>query len=191
MELYIPPCCIDKKLPPLIKNGGSCTFFYSQGDWGLAKLWNAVSCLVESSQFTFLSVEMLDVEILRFIRNYLDKGWIRGIAIVTSKDCTDIVKDELSGLLDRVWYAPNVSAATHSNVWIRTSGTRSLVVSGPLSIKELGSGHFSAYSAHYHLVQQPEELYDNTTMQSFRPWRSMLRLHATIKGKDYAFEGWL
>ena len=188
-ELYMPPCCIDRKLPPLIKSGGACSFFYSQGDWGLQKLWNAASSLVPNTSFSFLAVETLDVYALRFIRTYFERGWIRAIAIVTADQCHDIIKTELSKYLDRVWYCGRQKMAAYSNLWIRTSHTEALVISGPLSHTE-GMKHPCAYTASLTSVNMGH-LTEHRSYQAFLPWRSMLRLHANIKGTDKAFQGWL
>lgn len=194
-ELYMPPCCIDLKLPPLIKSGGDCTFFYSQGDWGLQKLWTAASLLVGGAAFTFLAVETLDVYAVRFIRTYLERGWIRAIAIVTADQCHDIVKAELGMYLDRVWYCGKQPMSAYSNLWIRASDTESLVISGPISHSE-GVGHPCAYTASYLCVNPKKKKQSSVNVnarasQAFLPWRSILRIHASIKGKDAAFSGWL
>lgn len=184
-ELYIPPCCIDRKLPPVIQSG-ACAYFYSMGDWGLQKLWNAVSHLVPGQPFTLLAIPALDVYTLRFIKEYFDHGWLGGIALITASDNTDIVKGELSHYIDKVWYAPSLESAQEAQLWIRSSNLTTMVVSGPIT-------HHDKHEGGHKFCSYTSSLTNNTNIaqRAFQPWRSMLRLHATIKGNNEIFDGWL
>ena len=140
-ELYIPPCCIDRKLPPIVRAGGPCSFFYSQGDWGVAKLWGALASLVsgtDGNTLCVLVIDDVDEFLLRIIANYMDRRWIRAMVLITSTDRTSMVKDGLSGCLDSIFYCGNRDEAKHSNLWIRSNGKLSLAVVGPL---DKGSGN--------------------------------------------------
>lgn len=182
-ELYIPPCCIDRKLPPVVRAGGPCSFFYSQGDWGVAKLWGALASLVsgaEGNALCVLVIDDVDEFLLRIMANYMDRRWIRALILVTSTDRLQMVRDVLPGYLDSICYCGNRTEAMHSNLWIRTNGKLSLAVVGPLD-KGGGSKHFCSYTASL----SPN--FDRM-VALFRPWRSMVRLHASIRGRDPLFD---
>lgn len=182
-ELYIPPCCIDRKLPPIVRAGGPCSFFYSQGDWGVAKLWGALASLVsgtDGNTLCVLVIDDVDEFLLRIIANYMDRRWIRAMVLITSTDRTSMVKAGLSGCLDSICYCGNRDEAKHSNLWIRSNGKLSLAVVGPLD-KGSGNKHFCSYTAS--LSQNFDRM-----VALFRPWRSIVRLHASIKGKDPLFD---
>ena len=182
-ELYIPPCCIDRKLPPIVRAGGPCSFFYSQGDWGVAKLWGALASLVsgtDGNTLCVLVIDDVDEFLLRLIAKYIDRQWLRALILITSTDRLQMVKDGLQGRIDNICYCGNRTEAKHSNLWIRTDGKLSLAVVGPLD-KGNGNNHFCSYTAS--LSQNFDRM-----VALFRPWRSIVRLHASIKGKDPLFD---
>lgn len=184
-ELYIPPCCIDRKLPPLLKSGGPCSVFYSQGDWGLHKLWHAASSLVNGIALTVLVVNTLDVYTLRSIEHHLRMEWSGGFILITKEDCTELVKSELNKYLNQIWYCPKVEAAAENNLWIRSTPLMSLYVSGPMAISDATlPKRVCTYNASFDRT-------DVIAKQAFRPWRSMARLHATIKGNNDIFVDWV
>ena len=184
-ELYIPPCCIDKLLPHVISSGGSCSIFYSQGDWGLPKLLHAVTCMVKGNALTILVVRDLNVFMLRRLSTELAREWSGGLAIVTQTEVTDMIKSELQEHLSRVWYAGGIDEAAQSNMWIRSTDLLNLVVSGPLATTEEELPHrLCTYTAS--LQRNP-----NVAKMAFKPWRSILRLHATIQGDNDIFKDWL
>lgn len=196
-SLGIQPCCIDKKLPPLITEGKDCSFFTSQGDWGLEKLWHAVSLLVPSQSiydennrivrcevFSLLTLPDVNEYTLRFIRNYLDKHWIQALALVVGEEGRyEMVCKELEGLLDRVWFADGRREAVDSNAWIRSTVSQSLVITGPIHHGE-GNGRFCQYTSSY--SHDPSRAH-----QAFEPYRRVLRLKASVKGTDPLFDFWV
>lgn len=196
-DIGIQHCCIDKKLPPLLERGRELTFFHSQGDWGLEKLWHAVTSMVPSQPvfdennhivkcevFTLLSLPTVNEYTLRFIRKYLEKHWIQALCLVIAdKDKDEMVKTELKGFEDRIWFVGGRREAEDSNLWIRSTVTDTLVISGPIHHGE-GSKRFCQYTGSYtHHAQYAHQI--------FEPYRRILRLKAVIRGSDPLFDFWL
>ena len=183
-ELYIPPCCIDQKLPHVIQSG-SCVYFYSRGDWGLQQLWAAVSQLVSGSALCVLVVHTVDVHTLRFLKTYFDRGWMGALVLITSTDDTAIVKSELSAYLGNLWYCPNAEDASRNQLWIRSSNLTTMVISGPITIAErFAETAMCSYTSSLSTS-------DITAKRAFLPWKSICHIHAKIKGKSSLFEGWV
>lgn len=196
-EFGIQPCCIDKKLPQLIKKGALGSFFFSQGDWGLSKLWNAVSLLVPSEYqfdsdnhivgskvFSLLVMKSIDEYALRLIRKYLERYWIEAIAIIVNDiDKEDMVRVELHGLLDRVCFIGGRREALTAGIWIRATEAKSLVICGPIGIGN-GNNQFCQYSS---FLSDG----DAVARQAIIPYRSILRLGAAIKGNNPLIVSWV
>lgn len=175
----IQPCCIARELPPLIEGGGASSFFYSHGDWGFAKLWDAASQLVPcgagSPVHTFLAMEDVDVFALRHIRRYFERGWTDSLTLCVATDARSVVSTELSGYLDAVCYCVDRKEARRNHLWVRSAESgRTLVVSGPL---HWGGGYreVCTYAA---------SLTDDTrrAAQALAAWRPSVRLHAAHRG---------
>ena len=196
-EIGIQPCCIDKKLPPLLERGRELTFFHSQGDWGLEKLWHALTAMVasqpvfdennkivKSETFTLLTLRTANEYTLRFIRKYMEKHWIQALCLVLAdKDKDEMVKAELQGFEDRICYVGGRREAEDCNVWIRSTDEQTLVITGPVDIGE-GNGRFCQYTGSYTHNQQ-------YARQAFEPFRRILRLKAVMKGSDPLLDKWL
>lgn len=199
--LYIEPCCIQNQLPSLIRAAGSYGMFYSQGDWGVPKLWNAVESLVPSQEADVVTVLVLpdiNLPLVRLIERELRMGWSKAFMLVTASDCTALLEANLSPEhLDSITYAPRQYAANKCNLWIRWSSWATLMVSGPLTPSDDGPKCYCQYTSHYQTIvpddtSRPDTVIPNSTvMQAFAPWRSMLRLHATLRGKSQHLNPWI
>lgn len=208
-ELYIPPCCIDKQLPGLIREAGPNAVWYSQGDWGLSRLTHSVETLVPSYDqkldtrhpvVTALVMTDASLPTLRYIQKELRMRWSSVVILVTGTDRTKMLQDNLSEAeLQRIWYCPNRIEAHHDycNLWLRWSPAASLLITGPMSDSEKGVGRFCCYtSSFFENIDPPSSPDEKIIPGSFlrralAPWRSMLRLHATIRGGDPQFQDWI
>ena len=199
--LYIEPCCIQNQLPEIIRESGRFGMFYSQGDWGVPKLWNAVESLVPSQDadvITLLVLPDINLQFVRLIERELRMGWSRAFMLVTATDCTALLEANLSPEhLACVTYAPRQFAANKCNLWIRWSQRAALMVSGPLTHHDEGPKCYCQYTSHYEAPSTDElpsrlsVVPSRPLMQAFAPWRSMLRLHATLRGTSPYFASWL
>lgn len=199
--LYIEPCCIQNQLPAILRESGSYGMFYSQGDWGVPKLWNAVSSLVSSQDADVVTVIVMpdiNLNFVRIIEREFRMGWSKAVMLVTASDCTSLLEANLSPEhLDCITYAPRQYAANKCNLWIRWSQRAALTICGPLTHTDDGPKCYCQYTSHYEdpandeLPSSISATPSRAVMQAFAPWRSMLRLHATIRGKSHYFAPWL
>ena len=79
--MYIQPCCIEKEIPQLMRKQ-PFSFFQSNGDWTVQDLLKAVGSLVPHA-VCLLAIPEADVFLLRTLRTYLSKGWLRALVLVT------------------------------------------------------------------------------------------------------------
>lgn len=202
-ELYIPPCCIDKQLPSLVRTGADFCCFYSQGDWGLSKLVHALSSMVSSRQAevaTILVLQDINRNVIKHIEKDLKMNWSSVFIIVTSTDRTVVINDVLSDdLLDRVYYCPSRPEAGYCNMWIRSSSCEHLIITGPIGIGDENIGRVCSYTSSYYQrdkkASQSEQdrldaIWKARLSQAFAPWRSLCRIHASIRGTHHLFKDW-
>lgn len=214
-ELYIPPCCIDKQLPGVIRSADPIAYFYSQGDWGLPKLTHAVESLVDSRDgdvLTILVMSDISADTIDYLRREFRMGWSKAVILVTATDRTDYLRQRIDDTyLRSLQYCPNRSAALFNQLWLRYSPMAHLLVTGPLTPYADGFDprRVCAYQALYrsatatvvpygHAQAVPDDSPSGLRIvppihlqQAFAPFRAMLRLHATIKGDNPLFNPWL
>ena len=101
--MYIQPCCIEKEIPQLMRKQ-PFSFFQSNGDWTVQDLLKAVGSLVPHA-VCLLAIPEADVFLLRTLRTYLSKGWLRALVLVTSTPQGELVKQEMGSMLPLMTYA--------------------------------------------------------------------------------------
>lgn len=174
-ELYIPPCCIDKKLPKLLRdNMGHMVPFYSQGDWSVERLWDAtshmVSNVVQSSdpahaiEHTGGKVRMLlilpclDRHIMETILRYKQHHWFDRLTIICHTSSLTVAqhKDyecQLSSIAPESLVSVHLGkrAAAQQSMWLRWDDKtlQTLFVSGPMFTTKIGNPTFAAYTASF------------------------------------------
>ena len=101
---YIESCCIERLLPPMLKQGGTA-FFQTNGDITLQKLMDATASLVGSRHTLVLTVAELDAGIIRTLEQYLRREWTAALMLLTRTPQTSLIETELQPYLDRIHYA--------------------------------------------------------------------------------------
>lgn len=101
---YIESCCIERLLPPMLKQGGTC-FFQTNGDITLQKLMDATVSMVGSRHTLLLTVAELDAGIIRTLEQYLRREWTAALMLLTRTPQTSLIETELQPYLDRIHYA--------------------------------------------------------------------------------------
>lgn len=128
--MYIQPCCVDKELPPIVKQ--PFAFFQSNGDWDVSKLMSSVSYLIENP-VCLMVIPEVNVFLLRTLNTYLEKDWYRSLCLLTAVNQTGLVKAEFGKNISCVHYAN--SKQVMDGQFALTNLYRHLVVQGPLLIE--------------------------------------------------------
>ena len=172
-ELYIKSCCIDKKLPKMLReNEGRLITFYSQGEWHVEKLWDAVSHMVSNViQSTdpevpvahtggrihmLLVLPTLDAHILETILRYRKRGWFSHLTVICHN--TSLSFKQISSYQEALSDASSEAtvnivlgkrAAAQQNLWLRWDDKtlQTLFVSGPMFTTKYGNPPFATYTA--------------------------------------------
>ena len=92
---YIEPCCCERQLPRLLKEQGMA-FFQTSGDVTVRHLMKSVGCMVKNGCTMWLMAASVDVELLRVIRHWQERGWVAQVRLMTREDCEAVVAGELA-----------------------------------------------------------------------------------------------
>lgn len=92
---YIEPCCCERQLPRLLKEQGMA-FFQTSGDVTVRHLMKSVGCMVKNGCTMWLMAASVDVELLRVIRHWQERGWVAQVRLMTREDCEAAVAGELA-----------------------------------------------------------------------------------------------
>ena len=103
--MYIEPCCADQQLPKLLKDcGGGPVMFQTNGDVTIGKFLSAVSYMVDTPQGGDMTIVIgeVNVALLRLMREWFKKGWLRSLTLLTTADQSELISTELADYMDRV-----------------------------------------------------------------------------------------
>lgn len=187
-ELYIKQCCIDKKLPKMLReNEGRMITFYSQGEWHVGKLWDAVSHMVSNviqsndpekpivntggKVHMLLVLPTLDRPIMETILRYKKHLWFNKLTVVchtSSLTMKQIVEydQQLASITPEaaVTVVIGKRAAAQQSLWFRWDDKtkQSLLVSGPMFTTKVGNPPFATYTATF--IDGQKESADNSSL---------------------------
>lgn len=167
-ELYIKPCCIQNQLPALLRSHeGRTAVFYSQGDWGVQKLWDAVSHMVSNVAQTdgkvsttggkrrvLLVVPVIERHLMQIIADYHRRGWFDHLMLVCHT--TTMLPSALLQYIDAMGGQLRIiigqRCAQHQSCWMRWDDAtyNALYISGPMNTRDSGNPPFAAYTASFH-----------------------------------------
>lgn len=131
--LFIPPCCVDKKLPiALMHAPHRALTFYTHGDVTMEKFYRAVSYLVEDAHTMVLTMPIISAETAVFLQQCFERGWITQLALSTNNNATQVVERYLSAYRDRILYAQSNDVSSLSSHMVLYTAERALVLCGPM-----------------------------------------------------------
>ena len=81
------PCCIENTLPILLRQYGLVTW-QSNGDVTFEKIMKAVACMAGNELNIIVAVPMIDVPMLRYLRWFQQRGWLKDLTVLTQKQQT-------------------------------------------------------------------------------------------------------
>lgn len=157
--LFIPPCCVDKKLPKAVSQAPHRQLtFYTHGDVTVEKFYKAVSHLVIDSHVMVLTMPSPKQETFVFLGQCFERGWITRLVLSTYRSCDSLIKTYLSNYIDRIIYAHSDDVSDLSSHMVLYNKDRALTLSGPMYDRPQTGVRLAAYT----LVFHPSHLLSST-----------------------------
>lgn len=145
--LFIPPCCVDKKLPKAISHAPRHSLvFYTHGDVTMEKFYRAVSYLIADAHVMVLSIPTLSMEVGAFLQQCFEREWITDLVLSTRNKNGDIVERFLSSHIKHVSYAYGRDVSDVSSHLVLYSCHQAFILQGPMYGRS-GDNALTAYTA--------------------------------------------
>ena len=165
--LFIPPCCVDKKLPKAVNQAPHRQLtFYTHGDVTAEKFYKAVSHLVIDSHVMVLTMPSPKQEIFVFLQQCFERGWITRLVLSTNRSCDTLLAKSLGDYTDRIIYAQSDDVSNLSSHMVLYNKDRALTLSGPMFDRPQMDVLLAAYT----FVFYPSHLLNSTA-----DWGNSLR----------------
>lgn len=168
--LFIPPCCVNKKLPKAVNQAPHRQLtFYTHGDVTAEKFYKAVSHLVIDSHVMVLTMPSPNQETFLFLEQCFEREWITHLVLSTCRPCDTLMAKYLSDYADRIIYAQSDDVSNLSSHMVLYNKDRALTLSGPLFNRPQMDVRLAAYT----IVFYPSHLL-NSTADWGNPIRNIL-----------------
>lgn len=165
--LFIPPCCVGKKLPKAVNQAPHRQLtFYTHGDVTAEKFYKAVSHLVIDSHVMVLTMPSPNQETFIFLEQCFEREWITHLVLSTCRPCDTLMEKYLSDYADRIIYAQSDDVSNLSSHMVLYNKDRALTLSGPLFNRPQMDVRLAAYT----IVFYPSHLLNSTA-----DWGNSLR----------------
>jgi hypothetical protein len=165
--LFIPPCCVDTKLPKAVNQAPHRQLtFYTHGDVTVEKFYKAVSHLVIDSHVMVLTMPCPKLETFMFLAQCFERGWITHLILSTVYSCDSLLNKHLGEYADRIIYAQSDDVSFFSSHMVLYNKDRALTLSGPMFDRPQTDAALVSYS----LVFYPSHLLNSTA-----DWGNSLR----------------
>ena len=153
--LFIPPCCVDRKLPKAVGEAPRRTLtFYTHGDVTMEKFFRAIGFLVDDAPnhkktYTVMVLAMPQIlpETAVFLQQCFEREWITHLVLTTSKNAESLMDIHLAEYKDRLLYARSQDVSNVASHMVLYKKDKALILSGPMLEKM--SGKTSAYSLQF------------------------------------------
>lgn len=144
---YLEPCCIENQLPSLLRREKGHALFQTNGDVTIEKLMSAACCMANSGFGEYwIVVKEVDVVLMRSLRHWMQRGWIRTLRLLTVVNQRDFVATELGeGLMAHVEYGWREGLGLEAFCVVGES--ESLVVQGEMLLQPRTEAVMTAYTA--------------------------------------------
>ena len=129
--LFIPPCCVDKKLPQAVtKAPQRMLVFYTHGDVTMEKFYRAISFLVIDAHVMALSMPNVNSDSFVFLQQCFERRWITHLILTTANDCSKMVAKYLSDYKDKVLYTQSKDVTDVASHMVLYNYERAVVLTG-------------------------------------------------------------
>ena len=168
--LFIPPCCVDKKLPKAIGQAPHRQLtFYTHGDVTVEKFYKAVSHLLMDAHVMVLTMPSPREESFALLRQCFERGWMTRLVLSTYRSCDSLLAKYLSDYIDRIIYTQSDDVSDLSSHMVLYNKDRALTLSGPMYDRPQTDVRLAAYT----IVFYPSHLL-NSTADWGNPIRNIL-----------------
>lgn len=168
--LFIPPCCVGKKLPKAVNQAPHRQLtFYTHGDVTAEKFYKAVSYLIIDSHVMVLTMPSPNQETFLFLEQCFEREWITHLVLSTCRPCDTLMAKYLSDYADRIIYAQSDDVSNLSSHMVLYNKDRALTLSGPMFDRPQMDVRLAAYT----IVFYPSHLL-NSTADWGNPIRNIL-----------------
>lgn len=165
--LFIPPCCVDKKLPKAVSQAPHRQLtFYTHGDVTVEKFYKAVSHLLMDAHVMVLTMPSPREESFALLQQCFERGWITRLVLSTYRSCDTLIAKYLGDYIDRIIYAQSNDVSELSSHMVLYNKDRALTLSGPMYDRPQTDVRLAAYT----LVFYPSLLLNSTS-----DWGNALR----------------
>ena len=165
--LFIPPCCVDKKLPKAIGQAPHRQLtFYTHGDVTVEKFYKAVSHLLMDAHVMVLTMPSPREESFALLRQCFERGWMTRLVLSTYRSCDSLLAKYLSDYIDHIIYTQSDDVSDLSSHMVLYNKDRALTLSGPMYDRPQTDVRLAAYT----LVFYPSLLLNSTA-----DWGNALR----------------
>lgn len=131
--LYMPPCCVDKKLPRAVMQAPRRALtFYTHGDVTMEQFYRAVSYLLEGRHVMVLSMPVISGETAYFLSQCFERGWISHLVLSTRQDALTFIERYLGEYRNRILYTHSRSVTELSSHMVLYNQERAVTISGPM-----------------------------------------------------------
>lgn len=129
--LFIPPCCVDKKLPQAVtKAPQRMLVFYTHGDVTMEKFYRAISFLVIDAHVMALSMPNVNSDSFVFLQQCFERRWITHLILTTANDCSKMVDKYLSDYKEKVLYTQSKDVTDVASHMVLYNYERAVVLTG-------------------------------------------------------------
>lgn len=129
--LFIPPCCVDKKLPKAVTQAPQRMLtFYTHGDVTMEKFYRAVSYLLVDPHVMVLTMPAMSTDTCVFLQQCFERKWITALVLSTARKCDEIVNKYLAEYADRILYTHSKDVSDTTSHMVLYNKDRALTLSG-------------------------------------------------------------
>lgn len=165
--LFIPPCCVDKKLPKAIGQAPHRQLtFYTHGDVTVEKFYKAVSHLLMDAHVMVLTMPSPREESFALLRQCFERGWITRLVLSTYRSCDSLLAKYLSDYIDRIIYTQSDDVSALSSHMVLYNKDRALTLSGPMYDRPQTDVRLAAYTLVF---------YPSHTLSTTADWGNPIR----------------
>ena len=126
----LEPCCIERQAPYALSEAKGRAMMWTNGDVTVSHWFKALSYMAGPTHRLTLVVKEPDVQLMRWIRTWMQRGWTTEVRLTASTDARQLVKAELEGLTDKVTVAQDATIRSEAMVLEGDEGT--IVIAGPM-----------------------------------------------------------